>query len=222
MFSKTFLCGVAAAWLAGLSGSAQAVTLASNLTFGTDVTGVVHGVSHPSGTPTTRAVSFTTVGVASVLESVTILSDGPVNPPGAGEFMVSIHADDTDTPGMPGALLLTLAGSAAPASGNNLYTGMLALAASTLYWVVASVGATDTNQYTWEQTLSTGQDGPGAIGDVTLGSIDSGATWSEVPGGPQQLEIQVDVVPEPSTVLLVAFGLAGMSYAGRRRALTAR
>ena len=99
----------------------------------------------------------------------------------------------------------------------NLSSGIV-LTAGTSYWVtVADIsGGSDVNYWNWN---STGDGSPQAI------STDGGSTWfspSGLPPGAYEVDGTTASVPEPSTLVLLASGVAGLLASKRRRPRNAR
>jgi hypothetical protein len=119
---------------------------------------------------------------------------------------------NSDSGGAPGGVLATWSLSSLPAFGTCCTvetvtpSGSIVLTSGTQYWLVASVIASDTwDAWNLNSTGATGfvwLSGSGSVADQTLGAFD-------VLGTP--------AVPEPSTVLFTAGGLALLWFRRLRR-----
>jgi hypothetical protein len=116
----------------------------------------------------------------------------------------------------PGVLLAALIGPSNPNSpGNYAYepTIPLALDASTLYYIVASVPQSggDNSGYYWIGTDDGSETGDSgwSIANESWFSTNDGASWTQN-GFPSAAKFSVSVVPEPSSVLLLGTGVCGL------------
>jgi hypothetical protein len=165
--------------------------------------------------------SFTVGGSSATLTSVVLTMTNDNTSVTGGNFFVSLY-DATGAGSIPGASLLTLSGSANPATaGNYTYTGSYLLAANTTYYIVAGVSS---GNAVYEWAAHAGED-VGTIGYSD--SFDGGATWNtdNTPPGTVftdstfNMKINGDIsVPEPSTIGLVVVGLLGVLGIRRRKA----
>jgi hypothetical protein len=176
--------------------------------------------------------SFTTGGGTSawLIHSVTLaLADAKGETTGA--LSVAIYSQVNDG---PGALLGTLIGEVNPlTAGNYTYTsGSLQLAANTQYWLVVSAPFTtaEGSGYGWRLKDSAGipghtdfetqNSGWGVFTNNSLAYSFSGSNWdvSTAEGlGQHGFSIDAQAIPEPSTFLLGAAGVALSLFAMRRR-----
>jgi hypothetical protein len=165
----------------------------------------------PISSGQTYAQSFTTDAQSWTLESVTLPLTGYTLD---GTFAVHLY-DSTGTGGTPGSPLLTLDGNDNPSYGQYSYTGSLALSPNTTYWVEADVNPASDSFYEWNVTPDAPTVGSG-FGFAY--SDDGGLTWGQAPS--MSLETQVNaspsVVPEPSSVALLAAGALGLLFRRRK------
>ena len=91
------------------------------------------------------------------------------------------------------------------------------LAPNTRYWIVATPDATFTGA--WRVADNNAFTGAGTIPDGSVASNDGGSTWISISTVTLKIEVNGTVVPEPSTALLLASGLAALAVG--RRLLTA-
>jgi hypothetical protein len=166
--------------------------------------------------------SFSMGSSSATLSSVVLsmTADNAVVP--TGNFFVSLY-DATGAGSTPGASLLTLSGSANPATaGDYTYTGSLLLAANTTYYVVAGVSS-GSGVYEWAAHSS---EDNGTIGYSD--SFNSGVTWNSdnTPPGTvftdatfnMQINGNISSVPEPAEWGLISCALLGLvCIVGRRR-----
>ena len=191
----------AAAGMLFFIGTAGAATIYNNFGPGNDYsTGIGWTVSGSTSLPgsSTAGMAFTPSGSFTLTQidvAINLVS-------GTNSASLTLNSDSS---GAPGAVLATWSLSSLPAIGacctveTVTPSGSIVLSSGTQYWLVASVIASDT----WEAwmlntTGATGfkwQTGLGTSADETLGAFDVLGT----PGA---------AVPEPSTVLLSAGGLA--------------
>lgn|GEM_PF-3912894 len=165
-----------------------------------------------------RAQQFTTGTIPMYLDSVT-LSMNNAGVVDAGTFHVDLFTSSASLPDQP---LVRLEGSTAPSS-SSLYTytppAPLQLAASTTYWIVASVDEVAPNKfYNWEFTASSVVNGltGWSMGPSSLGSSFFGGSASWSPQSvPLKMEVAATPAPEP-----VAWGsaLLGAGLLSSRRA----
>jgi hypothetical protein len=136
----------------------------------------------------------------------------------AGGAVVDIYTSIADT---PASLLgsLSTAGAFSSTPAEQTFTGNVALAANSAYFVVLRVTS---GEYGWAFTMPPGGSGVG-YSDRSASSIDAGANWSLLQGEPLQMSVtmQSDAVPElggggaPLALSLMAGMLLGLS--SRRR-----
>jgi hypothetical protein len=120
---------------------------------------------------------------------------------------------------IPGSLLATLSGPQIPISEfsqNFTFTGNVSLQPSTSYWVVLSASGADS--YQWEFA----NDSPTALNDSGYSfvagrrSTNNGASWNNNATAATGM-IEVQAVPEPSTIMLAGIGVAGALVVDRSR-----
>jgi hypothetical protein len=172
------------------------------------------------------AAPFRTGANPSLLESISLYEATFGSP--SGSFGVAIYGDNH---GLPGSSLFNghLTGPSRPQQmGNQTYTAIhpLTLAPNTLYWVVAaSDNGSTVDSYNWGAAANSSYFSPEGWnypGNYYAQTTDQGATWSlqhwfEDQGGPQLLAIDGRVVPEPSTLALLASMVGGTLASCRKR-----
>lgn len=156
------------------------------------------------------AQSFTTGSTASVLDSVTLgltANDGSAAP-----FLVQVF--EGLSPGL-GGLVATLNGPSNPGTGNIRFTttGIIALNPDSTYWVSAraATGYNIEAFYGWRIA-----DAPPSIGSSAGRNMyyaDQGQ-WVGA-NGPGDLLMQVDIIPEADTFILVS--MSGLFFVASRR-----
>jgi hypothetical protein len=119
----------------------------------------------------------------------------------------------SDSGGAPGTLLTALTGPANPGvAASYTYSGITSLVQGNTYWIVASTGAyLDANEYYWYI---------GTMGDPNYVNT----TWRRPPDYPAwspsglitPAAFQVNAVPLPASLLLLAPGLLGLVGMRRR------
>ncbi len=209
MKTKMFLLRAAVlALVLTCSASRAAVLFDSTTTPANDYTYIAGGGAGSGYIEEWIGQSFTVGGSSATLSSVVLsmAADNTVIP--SGNLFVSLY-DATGAGSRPGASLLTLSGSANPATaGNYTYTGSYLLTANTTYYIVAGVSS-GTGAYEWAAHDS--QD-LGTIGYSD--SFDGGVTWNSdnTPPGTvftgETLNMQINgvitPVPEPAEWGLVS------------------
>jgi hypothetical protein len=119
-----------------------------------------------------------------------------------------------DNAGAPGALLTTFSFPTVPSGPTTLLTltpgSTVALAPSTLYWIV--FGVAGSGEFGWSYAQGNAQNGPGSLGSYAY-STDQGTTWGAFNNqDPYLIEVAVstpNAVPEPATLSLIALGMLG-------------
>lgn len=134
--------------------------------------------------------------------------------------VVSIFSSGTNGVGaIPGSLLATLSGpqiTSSLSAQNFTFTGNVSLQPSTSYWVVLSASGAD--NYQWEFA----GDSPTALNDSGYSfvagrrSTNNGASWTSNATAATGM-IEVQAVPEPSTIMLAGIGVAGALAVDRSR-----
>jgi hypothetical protein len=161
------------------------------------------------------AAKFTTDGQAYNFRSAVLLMSGIQ---GSGSSaQVDIYSDTGAN--KPGAAIATLVapGSYPPSLTPTTYTSPgVPLAANSSFWVVLKA---PTGGLTWSYTENPSGTGPGFAPDWSQ-SLDAGSTWSTSLFPPYQMQVNVEVVPEPCSWAILVLGLAG--YAVRRPQAKAR
>ena len=131
----------------------------------------------------------------------------------AASLIVSLF---NDVGGSPGSSILTLSGPSNPnVASLYTYSGIAALTSGSTYWLVASTGiySDPSNEYIWyDGTLGD----PGYV-DTKFQRPPGGVSWARSGiVSPAAFRVNsVNQVPEPSILMLMGFGLAGIGY--RRR-----
>jgi len=119
-----------------------------------------------------------------------------------------------DAGGVPGAVIetlnVTVAGSPALVTATSVLNPTLV--AGTTYWIATVAGGDHSSE--WMFAGSQGGNNPtGTVGF----SYDGGASWSTLTGEGAAFRVNGNVVPEPTTALLLGVGLVGMTGARRNR-----
>lgn len=156
------------------------------------------------------AVQFTTGGNALMLSNVT-LSMKDYFGFSSGTFSLTIYGqggvDATYTYGKPTGLLETLSGNSAPET-EGLYTyesSGLALAANTVYWVVAMHGSGGDGVYQWTETI----DATPSVNQTTGASIqhylskDGSDDWDTAGDVFNTQSMSVEAIPEPTVICFI-------------------
>jgi hypothetical protein len=203
---------VFAAMLLASFGQAHAGVVVSNLSETQHGGSTIYG----SGPPQEYAQQFTTGSQSVTLASIEV-------PLGAasGTFTPSAELVQ-DNSGVPGSTALTTftiptisTSTTKPYPVETLTpTSSVVLSADTTYWLILS--ATGTGDFKWGYTYSTTFTGPGSLGDYAT-SQNGGSTWKTYPFSEGPELIQVNSVPEPSSLALMALGVGVAAMAGRFR-----
>lgn len=207
-----------ALFLSVAASSAQAQVVLSSLgsaIFGGVTVSGTNYKAQPFATPLTG--SYELVSVSLNLANATNTS---------GNFFVSIMQGDLGTGPDDGLPIITLSGTANPATvGTYTFTANNdLLAANTTYWIVAGV-TSGSGSYRWN--VATGDNYQMATWtpvDAFAQSSNAGVDWSVLTAGsanPYLYEVTVSAIPEPSTYAALA-GLGALGLAcWRRRQKTA-
>lgn len=168
--------------------------------------------------PITLGMSFTTGGSGAVVDKFTLSFQAANGSPSG--FTLKLY--DSFTAGVgPSGLVATFTGSDPLTTSNYDFVGSATLAASTTYYLIASVpgaiGASN-DQFYWHRTLSTAEDGGGAagwtIGDTQIVN-NAFNNWAAVTT-PLEFSVHGSAIPEPSTYAAMA-GAAALGLAAWRR-----
>ena len=185
-----------------------------------------HSTIYAAGPPQEYAQEFITgsqsVGLGTVIALVGDAT-GTFNP--SAELV-------TDNSGQPSSTVVTTFTVPAIPTGTALQdetftpNSSVILSANTSYWFILSASGTDTSAfYRWGYTDSTSYTGSGSLNMIAV-SENSGATWTTHPlsYGPEIL--QVNSVPEPASLILMALAspaiACGFRAAGRPGRLAGR
>lgn len=194
--------------------SLQGVVLVSNLAEpDTGNAASVGAVGGGGGIQQALAQSFM-VGAPAALEGVTL---SLIDSTATTDFTVALYSNFG---GSPATLLSIFTGDINPSSGAIFFTDPTAslLAAGTTYWIVASA-ANSTGQKLWSVTASDSEQGElgWQLGDVAKFRLGTGG-WiaSTLDSGAWQMSVNGSIVPEPSSIVLLALGLAAF-VASRNR-----
>lgn len=188
--------------------AAKAEVIYNNLSSPTNVTDAVGPAWGP------LADSFSTPTSAFELTDVRVLLAGS---PSAGSITVSLLSDTSTS---PGAVLETI-GSLSDNSLSSTLTAFdfplapYALHSSTRYWIELSANPILGSTAFWSYSLD--QNALGVAGEH-LANYEGGSHWLVFPNtsGPYQMELG-NAVPEPSTSMLLAAGLLGITIERLRR-----
>ena len=204
-----------------LTCSARATVIFDSTTTAADDYGYIAGGGAGSGyLEEWIGQSFTVGGSSATLSSVVLSMDTDNTVIPSGNFFVSLY-DATGAGSNPGADLLTLSGSANPATaGNYTYTGSYLLAADTTYYIVAGVSS-GTGAYEWaaHDSLDNGTIGYSTylgagwnLDNTPVGAVYTDSTFN------MQVNADITPAPEPSELGLVSCGaLAGLVCIVERR-----
>ncbi len=192
---------------AGSSLTANAMPLVSNITEPTRATSMIPtdaGWAAQSFVTDANSYTLTSVGVVvgnynGLGDIVAELREGTATSIGAtlGSFVVP-----SITTGSPSALTLT---------------GTFNLAPSTYYWLV--FGTTGGAGFGWDYALGNNQTGPGSLGNYAY-STNNGTTWGGLnSNNPYKMEVTVQprIVSEPTPILLLSVGVAGLVFSRRKK-----
>jgi hypothetical protein len=222
-FTRLRFVAAAAAALALSAANAHAGVIASDVAYANDFTDV--GGFTASITGTTRFATGFTTGTSSQfldLKGVRLslkTSSTTSNP------VIQIFSGTTGslTPSgfgpIPGTLLTTLSG---PQITNTLvaqtfsFTGNLSLQPSTTYWVVLSANGSDDYLWQFSGVEPSEANSSGYFFVNGRRSFTGGATWSNNNTAATGM-IEVQAVPEPSTIMLAGIGVAGALVVDRSR-----
>ena len=162
------------------------------------------------------ATGFKTGSEPAVLHSALFLYNGAWSGTSGG-FRFSLHSDNG---GLPGELTADLDGPDHPTEGITWYTATkrLELGTNTTYWLVASAPQTESPRFFEWRGTSSGDEVSNLAGWELLNNgalrTDQGA-WSSV-GNIGHTAIQVQAVPEPSTIIFMGFSSGLIIFARRR------
>ena len=119
-----------------------------------------------------------------------------------------------DAGGVPGAVIetlnVTVAGSPALVTATSVLNPTLV--AGTTYWIATIAGGDHSSEW-----MFAGSPGGDHIFGTPGFSYDGGASWSTLTGEEAAFRVNGNVVPEPTTALLLGVGLVGMTGARRNR-----
>lgn len=160
--------------------------------------------------------SFSTPGSPFSLTDVMIKLYGPETP-AAGTLEVALFADDSTSPGTLLTSINTLDAASVSAGDANYdfpLTSPYALATNTRYWIGINISVAPAADSTIEVDYSYDTTATGVAGEYFA---NEGGVFSN-DGGPYQMRITgTSDVPEPSSFILSAFGVAGFGVLRRRR-----
>ena len=146
------------------------------------------------------------------LSDVTLRLAAPTTP---GNFSLSLYSDVANHPGSSVSTLFSGTTTAAGVgSGSNVLFGGLtqAMSPNTNYWLVLSSAPGDLTAFGWEATSNPSGSGSG-FQTASASSSNQGLSWGAL-SAPAKTRI-IATVPEPSSMALVLFGIAGFLARGR-------
>lgn len=171
----------------------------------------------PIGTPQYWAAQSFSVDTAYDLTTIAALMGNAV---GTVDAVIELRSSDAFGEidlGAGGLLASFAAPDLSGAAGVRSFSpnAPVSLNAGAQYWFVVGVNS---GAFDWFYADSNSYAGPGAI--LTFAdSSDAGATWTYGDVFPFFIEVRGDAVPEPAALLLLATGLGGLAWRGRRGAV---
>ena len=177
------------------------------------------GIDAPFSVTQFRAAGFRVTGSDSLfLNSVTFNYDGDVT----GVANIRLFSDAASKPSTPLGRISDIPLDAG-ASGNFTVPSDtdFTLSPNTTYWVVTRMRPSTGSGFINTRTSATETPIGGTSGLTFVGSlfsVNSGSTWQDW-GVTPAMNINVTVVPEPTTVTLLGCGAIGLVVVGRRKGL---
>lgn len=159
------------------------------------------------------AQQFTTNNQSYSLISVTLLMQ---RNSGSGEATVEIWSNSG---GDPGSQMYSFngAGTYFPTLTNTSFIAPAGgiLAANSTYWLVLKGDAA--NEFGWSYSSIDSGSGFGFSTEWRMGEVGKLDFWSGSNTQPFQMQLNVQAVPEPSSMVLLGMGMSAMGMAYRRR-----
>jgi hypothetical protein len=210
---KRSLCFLVCAGLLTTAANAGSVVLFDNLSASS---GFADGVDTTTGLGP-LADSFSTGGASVFLTDVKLLLELQVTGAGGGSMTVSLLSDNSTSPGSLLTTLATINDSDlifGPPQVIDIPVASFALAANTRYWIQLATTTGSSTAIFWLGSLDTS--GTGVASEFSSNSL-LGVTANVNEGAYQMQVIGNSAIPEPSSVVLLGAGVAGIFLVSRFR-----